>query len=447
MSPVTVDTVTQARAIVNAKLDELDDGLQQVNRTLHANPELAYKEFIAHDTITAYLEKLGFQVERSAWGLATSFDATVGSGDRQVIFCAEYDALPEIGHACGHNLIAISSIGAFLGAAAAMSALKIDGRIRLLGTPAEESGGGKQDLVEAGAFNPPESVVAAIMAHPMPIEYVSQGGYSGLAGMKLIACQGTLVEFKGRTAHAAGEPWKGVNALDGAVAAYNNVSLLRQQMHTEDRVHGVFEVGGTAPNVIPDYTRMNWIVRSPTAAGCDKLMERVTKCWEAGASASACEMKTTRFVRSPLLLLPSCLYLLEGAKKKLVLTFDIPNRQHHYLNLRANDSLCQMYVDEMAAFGQKILLKIDRALNASTDMGNVSHFVPSFHGGIGIPAEPGVAMHNPRFAAAAGTDEAHGAAIQAAKGMAMLGLRVLLDSKVAAQARLDFEKDDEAAHL
>ncbi|KID65481.1 Peptidase M20 domain-containing protein 2 [Metarhizium brunneum] len=446
MSPVTVDTVTQARAIVNARLDELDDGLHQVNRTLHANPELAYKEFIAHDTITAYLEKLGFQVERSAWGLATSFDATVGSGDRQVIFCAEYDALPEIGHACGHNLIAISSIGAFLGAAAAMSALKIDGRIRLLGTPAEESGGGKQDLVEAGAFNPPESVVAAIMAHPMPIEYVSQGGFSGLAGMKLIACQGTLVEFKGRTAHAAGEPWKGVNALDGAVAAYNNVSLLRQQMHTEDRVHGVFEVGGTAPNVIPDYTRMNWIVRSPTAAGCDKLMERVTKCWEAGASASACEMKTTRFVRSPFLLLPSCSYLLEGAKKKL-LTLDIPNRQHHYLNLRANDSLCQIYVDEMAAFGQNIHLKIDRALNASTDMGNVSHFVPSFHGGIGIPAEPGVAMHNPRFAAAAGTDEAHGAAIQAAKGMAMLGLRVLLDSKVAAQARLDFERDDEEAHL
>ncbi|EFY84676.1 hypothetical protein J3459_017454 [Metarhizium acridum] len=408
---MAVDIVTQARAIVNAKLDELNDGLHRVNKTLHANPELAYKEFIAHDTITAYLEKLGFQVEKSAWGLATSFDATVGSGDEQVIFCAEYDALPEIGHACGHNLIAMSSIGAFLGAAAAMSALKIDGRIRLLGTPAEESGGGKEDLIKAGAFDPPESVVAAIMAHPMPKGLVSQGNYSGLAGMKLIACKGTLVEFKGRTAHAAGEPWKGVNALDGAVAAYNNVSLLRQQMHTEDRVHGIFEVGGAAPNVIPDYTRMNWLVRSPTAAGCDKLMERVTKCWEAGASASACEMKTTR--------------------------------QHNYLNLRANDGLCQIYVDEMAAFGENILLKMDRALNASTDMGNVSHLVPSFHGGIGIPAEPGVAMHNPRFAAAAGTDEAHGAAIQAAKGMAMLGLRVLLDRKVAAQARLDFEKEGE----
>lgn len=301
---MAIDTITKARAIVNSKLDELSPGLHQVNKTLHANPELAYKEFIAHDTITAYLEKLGFKVNKSAWGLATSFDASIGSGDKQVIFCAEYDALPGIGHACGHNLIATSSIGAFLGAAAAMSSLDIGGRIRLLGTPAEEAGGGKQDLIDAGAFNPPESVLAAIMAHPMPKSHVSSDDYSGLAGMKLIACQGAHVEFKGRTAHAAGEPWNGVNALDGAVAAYNNVSLMRQQMHTEDRVHGIFEVGGTVPNVIPDYTRMNWAIRSPTAAGCNKLMERVTKCWEAGASAAACEMTITKFVL-PLLL--SCL--------------------------------------------------------------------------------------------------------------------------------------------
>ncbi|TWU72681.1 hypothetical protein ED733_003285 [Metarhizium rileyi] len=408
---MTADTATQARAIVNSKLDELSTGLLQVNKTLHANPELAYKEFIAHDTITAYLDKLGFQVDKSAWGLATSFDATIGSGDKQVIFCAEYDALPDIGHACGHNLIAISSMGAFLGAAAAMSALKIGGRIRLLGTPAEEAGGGKDDLIKAGAFNPPESVLAAIMAHPMPKGPVSDDSFAGLAGMKLIACQGVQVEFKGRTAHAGGEPWNGVNALDGAVAAYNNVSLMRQQMHTDDRVHGVFEVGGTVPNVIPDYTRMSWAVRSPTATGCEKLMERVTRCWEAGASAAACEMTLTR--------------------------------KYNYLNLRVNESLCQIYVDEMAAMGKKVLLKTDQAFNASTDMGNVSHYVPSFHGGIAIPAEPGVAMHNPRFAAAAGTAEAHAAAIQAAKGMAMLGVRVLLDSEAAARARVDFDKRDD----
>lgn len=429
---MATDTITQARAIVNSKLDELSSTLHEVNKTLHANPELAYKEFIAHDTITAYLERLGFQVDKSAWGLATSFDTSIGSGDKQVIFCAEYDALPGIGHACGHNLIATSSIGAFLGAAAAMSALKIDGRLRLLGTPAEEAGGGKADLIKAGAFNPPESVLAAIMAHPMPNSHISTGGHSGLAGLKLIACQGAHVEFKGRTAHAAGEPWNGVNALDGAVAAYNNVSLMRQQMHTEDRVHGVFEVGGTVPNVIPDYARMSWAIRSPTATGCDKLMERVTKCWEAGASAAACEMTIKKY--GP---------YTSSVKPTENIDTNKCNRDHNYLNLRANGSLCQTYVDEMAAFGEKILLEMDKPFNASTDMGNVSHFVPSFHGGIGIPAEPGVAMHNPRFAQAAGTDEAHAAAIKAAKGMAMLGLRVLLDSEVATKARVDFEKKDD----
>jgi amidohydrolase len=293
---MSTDIIDKARVIVNSKLDELSSGLREVSTTIHSNPELAYKEFIAHETITSYLEKLGFTVEKSAWGLATSFDASIGSGEKQVIYCAEYDALPEIGHACGHNLIAISSIGAFLGAAAAMSALEIGGRIRLLGTPAEEAGGGKQDLIEAGAFNPPESVLAAIMAHPMSAHFVSSFGAAGLAGMKLIACQGARVEFKGKTAHAAAEPWKGINALDSAVAAYNNVSMMRQQIEPDDRVHGVFEAGGSVPNVIPEYSRMHWLVRSPTSARCDKLMERVTKCWEAGAVATSAEMTVKKCV-------------------------------------------------------------------------------------------------------------------------------------------------------
>ncbi|KAK2595485.1 hypothetical protein QQS21_006825 [Conoideocrella luteorostrata] len=408
---MATDTLAQGRLIVSSRLEELTGELHQVNKTIHSNPELAYEEFIAHDTITAFLEKLGFKVERHAWGLGTSFDASIGSGNRQVIFCAEYDALPDIGHACGHNLIATSSIGAFLGAAAAMAKLEITGRIRLLGTPAEEAGGGKADLIKAGAFDPPESVLAAIMAHPIPGAHVSDQNCSGLAGVKLIACQGIHTEFKGRTAHAAGEPWSGVNALDAAVSAYTNVSLMRQQMHSDDRVHGVFEVGGTVPNVIPDYTRMHWIIRSPTADGCEKLVGRVSKCFEAGATAAACEMTL--------------------------------KKSHYYMNLRANDGLCKAYVEEMAEYGEYIQLEMDKPFNASTDMGNVSHYVPSFHGGIAIPAESGVAMHNPRFAAAAATDEAHAAAIKAAKGMAMLALRVLLDEEVATKARADFQKRDD----
>lgn len=291
-------TLDQARPIVASKLDELNGELRELNRTIHSNPELAYKEFIAHDTISTLLEKLGFQVQRSAWGLQTSFDATIGAGDRQVIFCAEYDALPGIGHSCGHNLIATSSIAAFIGAATAMSELGIEGRLRLLGTPAEEAGGGKVDLINAGAFNPPESVLAAIMAHPTPAHHVPSPDYAGTAGMKLIACEAVRVEFKGKPAHAAGEPWNGVNALDAAVSSYNNVAMLRQQIEPDDRIHGVFEVGGTVPNVIPDYTRMHWGIRSPTATRCEKLVGRVKKCFEAGASAAGCEMDTSRCVYS-----------------------------------------------------------------------------------------------------------------------------------------------------
>ncbi|GKT57970.1 hypothetical protein ColTof4_09950 [Colletotrichum tofieldiae] len=284
--------VETARSIVNSRLDELNLSLHnEINKVLHANPETAYKEFFAHKTITKYLEKQGFAVKKHAYGLETSFEAEIGSGGRQVVVCAEYDALPEIGHACGHNLIATSSIAAFLGAAQALSSLNIPGRLRILGTPAEEGGGGKAKLIDAGAFSPPEDIAAAIMAHPTAAHQGGSGnGSSGLAGFKLIASHKFRVEFRGRPAHAAGEPWKGLNALDAAVAAYNNVALLRQQIQSDERIHGVIEVGGTVPNVITDYTRLNWNVRSPTIDRADALLKRVKACLEAGASATGCNI-------------------------------------------------------------------------------------------------------------------------------------------------------------
>lgn len=284
--------VEKARNIINSHLDELDSSLHNtINKSLHAHPETAYKEFFAHETITNYLEHQGFAVKRHTYGLETSFEAEMGSGGRQVVVCAEYDALPDIGHACGHNLIATSSIAAFLGAARVLSELKIPGRLRILGTPAEEGGGGKAKLIDAGAFNPPEDIAAAIMAHPTAAHQGGSGnGSSGLAGFKLIASHKFRVEFRGKTAHAAGEPWKGVNALDAAVAAYSNVALLRQQIQSDERIHGVIEVGGTVPNVITDYTRMNWNVRSPTIDRADELLKRVKSCLEAGAAATGCEI-------------------------------------------------------------------------------------------------------------------------------------------------------------
>ncbi|KAK2041110.1 hypothetical protein LZ31DRAFT_597494 [Colletotrichum somersetense] len=289
--------IEKARGIINSELDELNSSLHnEINKVLHANPETVCKEFFAHDTITNYLEMHGFTVKRHAYGLETSFEAEIGSGRRQVVVCAEYDALPEIGHACSHNLIATSSVAAFLGASRVLSTLKAPGRLRILGTPAEEGGGGKAKLIDAGTFSPPEDIAAAIMAHPI---------------------------------RAA-------------------VEMDPQQIQSDERIHGVIEVGGTVTNVITDYTRMTWNVRSPTIDRADDLLERVKACLEAGAAATGCNIN---YVVSPT-----------------------------YMNLRANDTLCKMYVEEMEAIGETIQLHQAKPFNVSTDMGNVSHLVPSFHG-------------------------------------------------------------------
>lgn len=252
----SVFDIDQARDLVNTRIDSLNTDLRtKINNVLHNNPELCFEEYIAHDTITSYLETLGFDVRKSAHDLATSFEATLGQGGREVVICAEYDALPGIGHGCGHNLIATSSVAAFLGAAQAMSTLKIPGRLRILGTPAEEGGGGKALLVDRGAF---KDVSAAIMAHPLGHDSLQSGdsNYSGLAGLLFLSCYRFQVEFHGKGAHAAGEPWNGVNALDAAISAYNNAASLRQQIRPDERIHSIIEDGGSASNIIPDYARM-----------------------------------------------------------------------------------------------------------------------------------------------------------------------------------------------
>ena len=203
--------------LINEAIDEQSASLRKVNKKIHDNPELSYKEVIAHDTIVDYLESQNLTVKKHAWGLDTSFEAevSIGSGGRQVIFCAEYDALPEIGHACGHNLITVSSVAAFLGTAKVMKDQNIAGKVRLLGTPAEEYGGGKIALLKAGAFDPPEDIAGAIMAHPIPSGRVIDGQViDGLGGMKTKAIQTFSVEYKGRGVHASFAPWAGINALE-----------------------------------------------------------------------------------------------------------------------------------------------------------------------------------------------------------------------------------------
>ncbi|KAL2830797.1 hypothetical protein BDW59DRAFT_14272 [Aspergillus cavernicola] len=391
--PLALENIRQQIA---ATIDAEADALRQLNHDIHSHPEIAYEEVYAHDTLSTFLESRGFSVTRHAYGLDTSFEAEFATNKTGplVIFCAEYDALPGIGHGCGHNLIATSSLAAFLGLAQTVRKLDFGTpvRVRILGTPAEEGGGGKVKLIEAGAFKDPE-IVAAIMSHPTSLHHVPDG-YSGIAGYPMIASNKLRVEYRGQGAHAGGDPWNGRNALDAAVGAYNNISMLRQQIQPDERIHGVIEVGGTAPNVIPDYTRMNWNVRSVTSARADGLLLRAKACFEASALATGCEVN----------------YIMAACYKDVVI----------------NDTFCELYTNEMKNLGRKVMVRQPTIATTSTDMGNVSHEVPSFHGVFGIPTPPDIPGHHPAFAKAAETDEAHAEAILSAKAMAMLGWLVCI---------------------
>lgn len=405
----------KARDVIAATVRDLDNDITTLNKDIHSHPELGYEEVFAHKTLTEFLEKqdgLDIKVTRHAHGLDTAFVANVGKGGNLVAFCAEYDALPGIGHACGHNLIATSSVTAFVAAARALKDSGKPGRLRLVGTPAEEGGGGKIKLLDAGAFVDEDNAqgtklaAAAIMAHAMP----TVPGSKGTAGFRTLATRRFRVSFHGKNAHAAVQPWAGRNALDAAVAAYSTMSMLRQQIHPDERVSAVIEDGGVVPNVIPDTSKMAWAVRSPTAANVDALYERVKSCIEAAGTATGCRVEW----EEPMMA---------------------------YMDLKVNKALCDVYVAEMDKIGEHILDQDEAPSSAGTDMGNVSYAMPGFHGIFGIPAPPHVPPHHRDFAQAASTPEAQAACLQAARGMAMMALRVLLVPGLAERVQEDFDNN------
>lgn len=252
---------------------------------IHGHPETCYEEFQAHDVIVAFLEKNNIKVTPHAFDIQTAFQAEFGEGGRVVTFCAEYDALPQIGHGCGHNLIAVSSVAAFLGAVAALKSDHSPGRVRLLGCPAEEGGAGKVKLIQAGAF---KDVDASLMIHPTPPAPNRPADVAGISYGTCLAAYGFQAVFTGRPAHAAAMPWAGINALDAATLSYTAVGLLRQHIKPSDRINIILPEGGTAHNVIPDQSRVRCSVRSETAAGMESLRERVENCLKGAATATGC---------------------------------------------------------------------------------------------------------------------------------------------------------------
>ncbi|MEE8346563.1 MAG: M20 family metallopeptidase [Dehalococcoidia bacterium] len=377
---------TRAKEGVAAAADELID----VSRRIHAKPELAMEEREAAALLADRLEEHGFQVERSALGLETAFRASWGEGPVTIAYICEYDALPEIGHACGHNLIAAAGLGAAYGLKAALS--PSDVRLVVLGTPAEENIGGKIILIERGAF---EGVDVALMVHPSPVD---------LDMAPMYGIHQVEVEYSGRSAHASIAPEMGVNALDGLVTAYQAIAQLRQHIRHDSRIHGIITYGGSAPNVVPDRAVGSFLVRALRPDYLEELKWRVHRCFEAGADGS-------------------------GA------TVDIRWGPWACAPMRNNTALAAAYRANAESLGRTF---IDARLDStgSSDMGNVSHAVPSIHPMFGIGAM--ALNHTPAFTEVSATDAAHDATIQAAQALAMTGVEVALDPDLLQRAKEEF---------
>lgn len=358
---------------VAAKVDELGPRLIEVSHQIWEHPELCFEEHYAHDLLCEVLQENGLEPTRHAFGLDTAFVAEAGTTGPVVAVCCEYDALPEIGHACGHNVIAAAGLGA--GLAAATIAQEAGGRVRILGCPAEEGGGGKVFMIRRGAF---DDVVAAMMIHPAD---------NNLATMRTLAIQTLEVRYHGVSSHAASAPHLGRNALDAAVLGYMNVAALRQHITPDERVHGIFTEAGDKPNIVPRSAAAIWYVRSPTMAGLAELKSRVVDCLSAGASAAGCQIEYD--------------------------WIDPP-----YADLVDSEELLAAFERHASELGRAF----DRGADSpevvgSTDMGDVSHLVPSIHPMLAV-APPGVSIHTPDFAEHARGAGGDRAVIDGAKAMA-----------------------------
>jgi amidohydrolase len=337
------------------RFSDVEPELRDLSRWMYDHPEIAFEEKQTSARLAEYLADKGFEVEYPAYGLDTAFAARIGSTGPEVVICCELDALPEVGHACGHNIIASSAIGA--GVALGPLVDELGFRVTVLGTPAEEMYGGKIDLIQAGAFS---GAAAAMMVHPANEDTVDK---------PFLAVTHIDVEFHGKESHAAFKPQVGINALDAAVQAYVNISTLRQALYPTDKVHGVITYGGGAPNVIPAYTAMSWYVRAATKERLDELYSRVVACFEAAAVATGC-------------------------------TYELERRGHPYSDLLSNDVMTDLYAANSAALGRPMGrgADVDPGASGSTDMGNVSYEVPTIHPMLDIKALPAV-NHQKEFAA------------------------------------------------
>ncbi len=374
-------------------VDRLSPELLQISRFLHANPELAFEEYQAAELLIRTLEEHGFSLERGVARLTTAFTASYASGEGPTIaFLAEYDALPGMGHACGHNLIASASVGAALALKSRLD--QVPGRVLLVGCPAEEKGGGKIPLVEAGLF---QWVDAAMLVHPSNRTEMVK---------KALGMRDVQVEFFGKAAHAAALPYLGINALDAVILTFNNINALRQQLRSDARIHGVITHGGKAPNIIPDYAAALFYVRALDMGYLEELYQKVLGCFEAAASATGT-------------------------------TYQVKRAGHDYHPHKINYSLAQLFRQNLEALGAEVDQGPEDVELGSTDVGNVSQVVPTLQPTITI-CGPKVSCHMPEFAVASGSSAGEEGMLLAARAMALTGLDLLRDRDALDRVKAEF---------
>jgi amidohydrolase len=380
---------------IRTVLNEQRTELRHVSLDIHSHPETAYEETRACATLGGLLKSQGFDVRRDVSGMPTAFiaDAQSGDGGPRVAFVCEYDALRGLGHACGHNLIGTASASAGIALLHALRDSGVAGSVRVVGSPAEEGGGGKIPLVNDGVF---DDCDAALILHPAD---------RTMAVMWALACTHWSWTFTGRAAHAAGDPDQGLNALDAFVHAYNGVSLWRQQLKDGARVHGFIAEGGTAPNIIPERTSGEFLTRAREAGYLDAMNIRFRAIFEAAATATGCSLELIQ--------------------------------EETYKDLRSNPVLAERGHLHLGAVGLEPAVATPWERVGSTDVGDLSYACPTIHPEIAI-TEEGVSCHTHEFREAAATEEAHDVMLRGAAALALTGADVIADRGIRDAVRASF---------
>jgi amidohydrolase len=402
MTTIERATTQELKTRVCEAVDRRASELIDVADWIHAHPEIGHQEFEAAKRLTDLLRRAGVQVDTNIAGMATAFKAELPGkgGDRpRLAILAEYDALPKLGHGCGHNLIGTSAVGAGLALLEVLPDL--DGTVWVLGTPAEESAapnaGGKVHMVNAGVF---DEVDAAIMFHP--------ASETTISAERSLAARGFEFYFHGRAAHAAGAPEEGLNALDAVVLMYNAISMLRQQVRSDVRIHGIILSGGAAANIIPDYAAIRYRTRADDADDLATVVERVIACAEGAAKAAGCRLEWKEYMPP-------------------------------YENTVPNSVLLELIRENLRTLGLEVASERKQKGRGSTDFGNVTRRVPGAEARIAITDNWDVPGHSIEFREAAGSDRGRQAMLFAAKGLAMTAVDLLANPETLQRARAEFE--------